>query len=93
MVATELDMSLAATVPLDRNLAANRFLGGFELLAFSLARSMARLEDGVNLLLLRIGQVGRPQQQRKREAKHVHAAVHAVKTAMPHVTGRPALIR
>src|SRR5580700_12274905 len=75
-----------------QELGADRFLGGFKLLAFSLARSTARLEDGVNLLLLRISQVGRPQQQWKREAEHVHAAV-AAKTVMPHVTARLALIR
>src|SRR5271154_2952212 len=75
-----------------QELGANRFLGGFELLAFSLARSMARLEDGVNLLLLRISQIGCPQQQWKREAKHVHAAA-MVKSVMAHVTARPALIR
>jgi len=38
----------------------------------------------VNLLFLRVSQIGGPQQQRERDSEHVHAAMHPVKTAMTH---------
>ena len=62
-------------------------MGGFELLVFRFTSAVPALEDLMDLLLLRVGQISGFQQEWQRDTERIHLAVHPM---MPHVAAESA---